>query len=145
MQAFLCNYTPRSVQAKNKKHKALYYSSLVNAYRKYHADTAPSDNSLYGIVYYFHKIKTQLDADNLSKPIWDALKGEAFNDDYQIRFRSAGLFNLGAERIDELDLTNMPDYIFDDFLEMIDSDNSHILYIEFGEFSYNLIRFGYTE
>lgn len=145
MQAFLCNCTPRSVQAKNKKHKASYYNSLVNAYRKYHTDATPSNNSLYGIVYYFHKIKTQLDADNLSKPIWDALKGKAFNDDYQIRFRSSGLFNLGVENIDELDLTNMPDYVFGDFLEMIDSDSGHILYVEFGEFTYDLIQFGYAK
>lgn len=91
------------------------------------------------------KVKTQLDADNLSKPIWDALRGIAFKDDFQIRFRSAGLFNLGAEKIDELDLTNMPDYVFDDFLEMIDGESSHILYVELGEFSYDLIRFGHTE
>lgn len=144
MHAFLCNYAPRSVQAKNKAQKETYYRSLVNAYRKYHPDVTISESSLYGFVYYFHRVKTQLDSDNLSKPIWDALKGTAFNDDLQIRFRSAGLFNLGTEKVDELDLTNMPDYIFDDFLEMIDSDHSHILYVEFGEFTYDLIRFGHT-
>lgn len=142
MQAFLCNHTPRSVQAKNKKHKALYYASLLEAYRKYHATATLMDKSLYGTVYYFHKVKTQLDADNLSKPVWDALKGQAFNDDFQVRFRSAGLFNLGVENIDELDLTTMPDYIFGDFLEMIDGESGHILYVEFGEFTYDLIRFG---
>jgi len=142
VQAFLCNYLPRSVQAKNKKHKALYYKSLVDAYRKYHANTVPSEKYLYGKVYYFHRTKNQIDADNLSKPVWDALEGEAYNDDYQIRFRTAGLFFLGVERIEELDLTYLPEYLIDDFLEMINSDNKHIIYVEFGDFSYDLIRFG---
>jgi Holliday junction resolvase RusA-like endonuclease len=137
---------PRSVNPRgDKDRKAEYYESLRTAFRKYHADAIPLDNNLYGIVYYFHKVKTQLDADNLSKPIWDALKGAAFNDDFQIRYRSAGLFNLGVERLEELDLTNIPDYVFGDFLEMLDNGYSHILYVEFGEFTYDLMQFGYTK
>ena len=145
MQAFVCDCLPRSVNSRgDKERKDKYYKSLIAAFRKYHADTAPSESSLYGIVYYFHKTETQLDADNLSKPIWDALVGTAFNDDFQIRFRSAGLFDFGTEKIDELDITNIPDYVFDDFLEMLNS-RKHILYVEFGEFSYDLIQFGYTK
>jgi Holliday junction resolvase RusA-like endonuclease len=142
MQAFVCDCLPRSVNPRGKaERKAEYYKSLITAFRKYHADTPPLESCLYGIVYYFHKAKTQLDADNLSKPVWDALRGAAFTDDFQIRFRSAGLFNFGAEKIEELDLTNMPDYVLDDFLIMLDS-RKHILYVEFGEFSYDLIQFG---
>ena len=142
MLSFLCNFPPRSVNARR---KTAYYSGLVEAFQKYHADITPSSEELYGFVYYFHKRKTQLDADNLSKPIWDALIETAYGDDRQIRFRSAGIFNLAADGIGELDLTNMPDYILGDFLEMIDNDDEkHILYVEFGKFNYDLIQFGYS-
>jgi hypothetical protein len=139
MYSFLRNYTPRSVNA---KHKTAYYNGVVNAFHHYHRKAVPIRDSLYGCVYYFHRIKTQLDADNLSKPIWDALKNVAFIDDQQIRYRSAGLFNLQSEGIDELDLSNMPNNILIDFLKMIDKKENNILYVEFGKFDYNLIRFG---
>jgi hypothetical protein len=142
MLAFLCNFMPRSVNAEKKE---AYYAGLVSAFRNYHAQATISNETLYGFVYYFHKVKTPLDADNLSKPIWDALIGSAFTDDSQIRFRSSGLFDLSTEEIDELDLTAMPDYVFNDFLEMIDGNDRHILYVEFGKFDYGLIQFGFSK
>jgi hypothetical protein len=145
MYAFLCNFTPISVNAKNIKNKKVYYTNLMDAFRRYQCKAASSTESLYGFVYYFYRVKTQLDADNLSKPIWDALINVAFSNDNQIRFRSAGLFDLQSEGIDELDVTNMPDNILIDFLQMIDDKKSHILYVEFGKFDNSLIQFGHAK
>lgn len=145
MQAFLCDFLPRSVNTRgNPERKVEYYESLKTAFRKYHAGTVPLTSNLYGIVYYFYKSTTQLDADNLSKPVWDALQGAAYNNDFQVRYRSAGLFNFRTEKIEELDLTNIPDYLLPDFLLMLDNCK-HFLYVEFGEFTYDLIQFGLTK
>lgn len=139
MHAFLCEFTPRSVNAKQ---KVAYYSGLITAYRKYHGSESLVSGTLYGVVYYFHRVKTELDADNLSKPIWDALHRVAFDDDKQIRHRTSGIFDLNAEAIEVLDLSGFPDYLIEDFLKLIDENSNHILYIEFGTFDYDRFKFG---
>jgi len=141
MYAFLSNLKPRSVNAqKSEKYK----NGIQDAFRHYHGTIPPISGSLYGFIYYFHRVKTELDADNLSKPIWDALKLVAYTDDKIIRFRSSGIFDLQSEQLEILDLSRMPDYVFDDFLRMIESED-HILYVEFGEFDYGLFQFAYEK
>jgi len=52
-------------------------------------------NHLYGVVYYFRKRKTSrtrvFDADNISKPLWDALQNVCYLDDVVIKLRLAGV------------------------------------------------------
>lgn len=138
MYAFLCNLTPRSASAKMTN---IYHGGLISSFRRYHGTPIPLNESLYGVVYYFHNVRTQLDADNLSKPIWDALKSVAYVDDKLIRFRSSGIFDLRGEGIDVLDLSNMPDYAIGHFLRMIERDD-HVLYVEVGKFDFGLFQFG---
>ena len=80
----------------------------------------------------------------ISKPIWDALKSTAYTDDTLVRFRSSGVFDLRAEGIEVLDLSDMPDYLLEDFLKMIESED-HILYVEIGKFDYGLFQLGYEK
>ncbi len=141
MYAFLCNFRPRSVNA---VYKTSYYNELKTSFQRYHGVAAPLTENLYGFVYYFYRANAQLDADNLSKPIWDALRDIAYADDRLIRFRSAGTFDLQNEGIDVLDISDIPDYLIDDFLRMIDTE-SHILYVEFGRLDYKLFRFQYEK
>lgn len=91
MYAFLCNLRPRSVNAKQSEK---YKNGIQNAFRHYHGNMPAVSGNLYGFVYYFHRVKTELDADNVSKPIWDALNSVAYADDKIIRFRSSGMFDL---------------------------------------------------
>ena len=99
---------------------------------------------MYGKVYYFHWESTQLDADNLSKPIWDALEGLAYEDDSIIKLRHAGIIDLRETDLQQFDLTSIPDDVADSFLDMVGSEK-HILYIELGKFLNNLIIFGETK
>jgi hypothetical protein len=144
MYAFLCDFKPYSVNPRKASKKAAYYARIVNAFRHYHSTATLLNQSLYGFVYYFHRHKTQLDADNVSKPVWDALKNAAYQDDKIICFRSSGLFNLQSEGIEVLDLSAMPDYVLEDFLIMIENED-HLLYVEFGKFDYDLFKFGYQK
>lgn len=141
MYAFLSKLRPRSVNAKKSEE---YQHGLARDFRSYHAEEIKIDGNLYGVTYYFHKGKTELDADNLSKPIWDALESIAYVDDKLIKFRTSGVFDLRSEPIEVLDLSNIPDYLFSDFLEMIEKED-HILYVEFGKLNYSLFSFAYEK
>ena len=142
MYAFLSNFRPRSVNAEKKQ---TYYTALITAFNQYNKTATQVNSDLYGFAYYFHRTKTGLDADNLSKPIWDALRLTAYPDDKLIRFRSSAVFDLQSQGIEVLDLSNMPDEILDDFLQMIDSGDDHILYVELGKFDFSLLEFGYEK
>jgi Holliday junction resolvase RusA-like endonuclease len=78
MYAFLVNQRPCSVRAKMTDR---FKASIQRAFQYYWPTKPLVSNALYGIVYYFHKTPTQLDADNISKPIWDALEGILYEDD----------------------------------------------------------------
>ncbi len=141
MLAFLCSATPHSVNSKNKTAKAAYYAKLVAAFQRYHPSAVPITSNLYGFVCYFYKSKTQFDADNLSKPVWDALVNTAYQDDSIVRLRTSGLIDQDSNEIDAIDVTHMPDTVLDDFLDMLD-DESHIIYVEMGPLDYGFFRFG---
>jgi len=130
MICFLCPYRPRSV---NKKGTAKYQERIKEYLLKYHPEIVKFNNEkLYGIVYYFHKRKTELDADNLSKPIWDALESILYNDDKIIKLRYSGVYDINHNTI-KLDITKMPQNIYCDLLEYIDDVKcDDLLYIELG-------------
>ena len=140
MVSFLCKFRPRSVQA---KHTAAYKRAVVSAYRMYHkSDATLLEENLYGIAYYFHKRPTEMDADNLSKPIWDALETILYEDDRAIKIRYAGTFAIsepGAAMV--LHLERMPEGLYHDFLQAIDAED-HIIYIEVGTANLDLYRIG---
>jgi len=140
MISFLCPYRPRSVNAeKTDKYKNKIKEYLLH----YYPDISNFNNEkLYGIVYYFHKRKIELDADNLSKPVWDALEKILYNDDKIIKLRYSGVYDLNSD-ITKLDITKMPKNVYCDFLEYIDNTQyEHLLYIELGKLSDGLYIIG---
>lgn len=138
MYAFISNIRPCSVRAKTTEH---FKKVIRNAFKSYYPYTELLSNDLYGVVYYFHKKHNQLDADNLSKPIWDALEGILYEDDSIIKYRIAGIFDLRSSGLEILDITLMPEQVAGDFLARLD-DSDHILYIEIGNLDYSLFKFG---
>jgi len=91
MYAFISNMRPCSVRAKTTER---FKQAIKEAFKSYYPSTERVSNDLYGVVYYFHKTHNQLDADNLSKPIWDALEGVLYEDHSIIKYRAAGIFDL---------------------------------------------------
>ena len=137
MYSFLCEFPPRSVRGE-KSHK--FKEAIVNSFKKYNTNFNYLNSELYGIAYYFHNRPTQIDADNLSKPIWDALEDVLYKDDKIIKIRYAGVFDLKKSK-SLIDFTNIQTHIFNDFLEKIDGSD-HLIYIEIGELNYSLYKFG---
>lgn len=140
MISFLCDFRPRSVQAKST-------SRYKEAIRKSFKDFYPNhdillNNDLYAISYYFHKRKTELDADNMSKPIWDALQDLLYEDDRIIKLRYAGTCKIGNEGdISNIDVTKIPDHILEKFLELTECSDD-IIYIEVGNLKKEFYVFG---
>lgn len=87
-------------------------------------------DKLYAAVYYFYREEKNMDADNISKPLLDALRTKAFDDDFQIKVRCAASINLEKEAI-ELD-DSIPEEVFYELSDGI-FNHDHTLYIELGE------------
>lgn len=99
--------------------------------------------SLYCNIYYFHREPFSIDADNISKPVVDCLRGHAYSDDDLIKFRAAGKIDLGHYSITELDLTNVPAASLPALVNAINVEK-HFLFIEVGTFDLNDFVFGRT-
>jgi len=140
MFAFLCDTIPLSGKA---THKNRYQQKIANSFSTYYPAVIMLNQELYSAVYYFHKRKplSVLDADNLSKPVVDALEDVLYKDDKMVKIRRSGIFDLNQNEIDILDLTKMPKNVFSDFLKLLDTSD-HIIYVEFGNLSYNMFEFG---
>lgn len=86
---------------------------------------------LYSNIIYFHRVSNDIDADNLSKPILDALNTVVYNDDVQILKRTAMKIDLNSDY--SLSNENIPDAWYNKLLEMINDDSvRHLLFIEVG-------------
>ena len=87
---------------------------------------------LYASIYYFYKEDVGLDADNISKPAWDALNTVGYTDDKTIKIRTAVAINLCEHDILDFDQDNIPTDVLVDLVQSI-AYNIHTIYIEVGE------------
>ncbi|MFZ2897251.1 MAG: RusA family crossover junction endodeoxyribonuclease [Saprospiraceae bacterium] len=123
---------------------------LVAAHnQKYPNDPMPknpqiSSDPLCAKVFYIHRVPDFKDADNISKPLWDALNGIAYVDDRQIRYLETfkidesypGLFEIDITEIDTIDLSAILD-----FFENIQNDQDRILYVSISDHENSNVRF----
>lgn len=116
----------------NQRNKAQYQKQIASTYQRQYNGKLP-DVDLYASVIYLYREDKRLDADNISKPLWDALNTVAYTDDRQIKARTAVAIDLN--KIDffvfDIDGTVEPDVTYD-LMDCI-SDNDHTLLIEIGE------------
>lgn len=138
MYAFL--YVNRQPVTKRAASHPQYEADVRAAFRHYWPLVTVQKEELYGIVYYFHRVPNQIDADNLCKPVFDALENELYANDKSVRLVRSGIFDLTANDIQVLNLTNVPDNVFPDFLKALNTSD-HILYIEIGNLNYGMFAF----
>lgn len=101
---------------------------------------APFSDDLYGVVYYFHKKNTGTDADNISKPLWDILKGIFFTDDHQIKLRIAGSIDISAGDFSIIDFSNLRGEITAELIEAFETKD-HVVYVECGLLNNSMYKF----
>ncbi|AQG78867.1 hypothetical protein AWR27_05725 [Spirosoma montaniterrae] len=121
--------------------KSAYKESLRSAFNANHGGHIPVGGELYGLVYHFYREDNGIDADNLSKPIWDCLKGVLFEDDRQVKLRIAGSFDLTKNDFAKIDSTGLPGLIVTQFLDALNNETeNHILYVECGVFNADMVK-----
>ena len=138
MIAFIVKREPRSFNARSKEQ---YKKDIEKEFMKNNFKNVPFCCFVYSKIFYFHSEKTSIDADNLSKPIVDALRGKAYYDDNIVILRICGRIDLSNSLITEFNIEHMPESVLKDFLDTSDIEK-HFLYIEIGEFSNNMIILG---
>ena len=134
---------PTSAQKKGKKQR--YQQNIRDAATCSIgcAKTPLLDGELYARIVYFHTIKTELDVDNIPKPILDALIGIVYDDDHRIA--QCLTTRVHAQR----DYTTTDNLQFSEIHEIIKNfvkeGKKHVLYIEVGPISEYHIGFGPIE
>lgn len=139
---FIVQRKPHSYNSTDKQKKKAYMNEIVSCYqRRYKSKIMPYlSGKLYGLVYYFFQENLYLDADNLSKPIWDSLNGVVYTDDSQIITRSITAINIKESDITLIDFTGIDGSILADIIDSIYS-KEHTLYIECGVVNNNIWKF----
>lgn len=128
--SFVYSGKPESYNADSKK-KQVYKKRLSSAYNRRFSGMI-AEKELYAAIYYFYREDVGLDADNISKPAWDALNAVGYSDDKQIKIRTAVAINLCEHDILVFDQDILPTDVLIDLIQSI-ADNNHTLYIEVGE------------
>ncbi|GAB4045083.1 RusA family crossover junction endodeoxyribonuclease [Spirosoma litoris] len=136
MYSFIVNAQPKSYNSRKPQN---YQRLIVSAFKENYPAHAPLEIELYGLIYHFFRRDIGIDADNLSKPIWDSLKGVVFDDDKQIKMRIAGSFDLTANDFTVIDFSGLPGKDIGLLLEAIETEE-HVLYVECGSFTMDMIR-----
>lgn len=137
---------PKSYNADNRK-KVRYTERLQEQARQIiqrYPEISLFQDALYIYIYYFHRVKSEVDVDNMSKPILDGLRRIVYTDDSQVIKRTAMKIDLSASYT--LSNENIPDYIYEELLASINNDEKkHILFIEVGKMLDTEIRIGGKE
>ncbi len=136
MYSFVVTTKPKSYNAKKtENYKRCILDSFTLAYPSHQL----LSHDLYGLVYHFYKSNIGIDADNISKPIWDGLKGILFADDRQVKMRIAGSFSIQTEPFAIFESSRLLGAVITSLATAVQTEE-HILYIECGPFTTDLIR-----
>lgn len=145
MEIVIQKLTPLSYNSKDAKNKADYQSKICSALeRKYKGSVPmfPDDKELYARVYFFTNNGVNIDCDNISKPVWDAIKGLLYVDDRKIVLRTAAVIDLNAHPFNIIDTSMIEGAVAADLTQCISEDDVKCLYIECGEFKESMIKIG---
>ncbi len=142
MNSFILKRPPYSFNSWKKataSQKLRYKTLLENAFAQFNAENK-HETDLYGIVYHFYTKNENIDADNLSKPVWDCLTGFLFEDDSQVKMRIAGSFDFRNNKIGLLDFSTLREDIAAELLQAFEQEE-HFIYVECGKLNYNMFTF----
>lgn len=140
MHNFILKSRPLSFNSCSGTKRTNYKTALEASFTRYNPTHTILSDELYATIYYFFNKDLKLDTDNLSKPVWDCLNGFLFNDDKQIKIRSACSFDLKTGDYTVIDLSGLQGNLVVDLLDAFDNEE-HIVYIECGKFKPSMLKF----
>jgi Holliday junction resolvase RusA-like endonuclease len=107
--------------------------------------TIPINCPLEGKLYYLHRDNDGYDADNISKPTWDALEGHFYENDRIIKYIEVLKIDLkNTPDFEELEVTDMSQYDFNELFHFIYDDSrskKKLLYISLSDYQSKNVRF----
>ncbi len=140
MYNFILKRKPISYNTGKGTKKINYKTALEKAFKSYNPNHDILIDDLYATIYYFFNTNLNLDTDNLSKPVWDALCGLLYHDDKQIKIRTAGSFNLTTGDYNIVDFSGLEGSIIIDLLDAFETEE-HIVYVECGKLKSSMYKF----
>ncbi len=132
--------TPVSYNAADAKNKRKYKDTIVAAFEKNYNGKIPKfkkGTELYGQVCFFTSDGTNLDADNISKPVWDALVGIIYDDDKQIVSRTSTVVYTKKHNLISIDGSSDTAA---ELLQVLTGKYVQCIYVECGHFNDNMIE-----
>lgn len=132
--------TPVSYNSDNPKKKEKYVQMIRDTFDKEYKGKVPKyrkGSELYGQVCFFTSEGTDLDADNISKPVWDALEGLVYDNDKQIVMRKSTV--IYKAKHDLIALDGNSDRAAD-LLQVIQRKRVKCIYIECGYFNESMVE-----
>lgn len=144
MYSFILKQRPNSYNSNKGKKKINYTRAIQTAFSQINPNHSKLTDDLYAAVYYFFKRDLRLDADNISKPVWDGLINFLYNDDKQIKIRIAGCFDISKNDFNILDISGLEGKMLSKLIEAFDTEE-HIIYVECGPFNHKLFKFNIIE
>lgn len=142
ISSFIFKAQPKSYNSwkKNSEKGQQYIKLIRDSLDEFHDTVEKRTGDLYGVAYYFFSKSTGTDADNISKPIWDALTEYLFDDDKQVKYRIAGTFDLNENEFDLIDVTGIPGKVVAELLAAVETEE-HVVYVECGEMQTAFYKF----
>ena len=110
MELVIHGLVPLSYNSRNVNNKKAYSNQIRSAFlRKYKGAVPrfPADEELYARVYFFMSDGVNIDCDNISKPIWDAVRGLVYEDDRNIEFRTASVIDVNIHPFNIIDTSSI--------------------------------------
>lgn len=142
MHSFVVSIKPKSYNSwgsASVTRKGNYKKKLEEAFKSVYPVHIPLEDDLYGLIYHFYRTDIGIDADNLSKPIWDCLRGIVFDDDKRVKMRIAGSFSLTDSYFSVFNSSGLAGKVIASLIDAIETEE-HILYVECGIFTADMIR-----
>lgn len=145
MEIVIKGLTPLSYNSKNKTARAAYQKRILSAFqRRYNGAVPryPANQELYAKVYFFTSDGVNVDADNISKPIWDAVNGLVYVDDRKIVMRTSAVIDVRIHPFNTIDTSGISGDVAADLIQNLMEKNVRCLYIECGKFEEPMIKIG---
>ena len=132
--------TPVSYNSSDSKKRERYKGTIVEAFSRNYNGKVPKFRKgieLYGQVYFFTSDGTDLNADNISKPVWDALIGTIYEDDKQIVQRTSTVIYTKKHNLIQI---NGDSDTSAELLQILTGNNVKCIYVECGYFKETMIE-----
>lgn len=145
MELVIRGLVPLSYNSRDKEKKSEYREQIRSAFqRKYkgRVPAFPANEELYARVYFFTSSGVNVDCDNISKPIWDAVNALVYVDDRKIVMRTAAVIDVNIHPFSIIDTSSIESEVAADLMQGLIETEVKCLYIECNKFKESMIKIG---